>query len=93
MLKDPTKTPKPRAALSLRGIGLEYGIARGFVSELVRMGKLPAIRRGRALLVLRSDFEKWWREEAASQLGSSGNDHLNDVLDRMGDPSGEDDVE
>lgn len=53
-----------RAALSLRGVEREFGLSRPFVAELVRTGELAGIRRGRAIKVLRSDVEAWWRRQA-----------------------------
>lgn len=53
-----------RDALSLRGLERRYGFRREFLGQLCRDGKLPAQRRGRALVVLRSDFEAWFRAEA-----------------------------
>jgi len=59
-------------ALSLRSIEAEYGIGRAFVSQLVRGGVLPGIRRGKTVLVLREDWEQWWRTEAARQREAQG---------------------
>lgn len=53
-----------RDALSLRGIERRYGYAREFVSERVRKREIPAAPRGRALVILRSDFEAWMRQQA-----------------------------
>jgi hypothetical protein len=55
-----------RDALTLRGLGRAYGLDRHFLGSLVRRGELPALRRGRALLVLVSDFEHWWHSQAVS---------------------------
>ncbi len=64
--RTPTTDLEPsRASLTLRGVEREYGIARPYVSELVRRGEIPGIRRGRAIRVLRADVESWWRREAA----------------------------
>jgi excisionase family DNA binding protein len=60
--------PIQRAALTLRAIEREYHVSRAYLSALVRSGELPAIRRGRALVVLRSDLEAWWRREALRRL-------------------------
>jgi excisionase family DNA binding protein len=57
----------PRSALSLRGVAREFGLGRAFLSQLVRDGQLPAVRRGRSLLVLRSDVERWFRIEGYRQ--------------------------
>jgi len=51
-------------ALTCRAIEREYGVGRYVPAGLVRMGVLPALRRGRALLILRSDWESWWRRQA-----------------------------
>lgn len=58
-----------RRALTLRGIEREYGISRHFAGRLVREGAFPALRRGRSLLVLREDFEGWWRRQARQLPG------------------------
>ncbi len=57
---------RERAALSLRALGRLYGLDRHFLGELVRTKQLMALSRGRSLLVLRSDFEDWWRRQAVS---------------------------
>lgn len=54
-----------RSALSMRGVEREYGISRVYLGELIRRGEIPGIRRGRAIRVLRTDVESWWRREAA----------------------------
>ena len=56
-----------KAALSLRAIEREYGISREYVGALVHAGTIPALRRGRALIVLRIDFESWWHAECAKR--------------------------
>jgi hypothetical protein len=66
-----------RRALSLRALSREYGLSREFLGELVRLGDLPALRRGRALLVLREDFESWWRSRAVRQTS-----HAEAVVER-----------
>jgi hypothetical protein len=53
-------------ALSLRALSREYGIDRSFLSGLVHSGQLPALRRGRRIVVLRADFELWFRRHAIS---------------------------
>ncbi len=55
-----------RAALSLRALGRLYGLDRHFLGHLVRTKQIPALARGRSLLVLRSDFEAWWHRQAVS---------------------------
>jgi excisionase family DNA binding protein len=61
---------KRRAALTLRGIEREYHLSLRYLSQLVRAGELPAIRRGRALVVLRTDLEAWWKRAALRRLES-----------------------
>lgn len=53
-----------RSALSLRGLERAYGYSRLFTSDLVKTGALPATPRGRAVIVLRRDFEDWMRRNA-----------------------------
>ena len=55
---------KDRAALSYRGIERVYGYAREFVGEVVDRGEVPAAPKGRARLILRSDWEGWMRRQA-----------------------------
>ncbi|MCP5060269.1 MAG: helix-turn-helix domain-containing protein [bacterium] len=76
-----TKNHPQRAALSLRALAKEYGLSRGFLAELVNLGEIPAIRRGRAILVLRSDFESWWRAKAAQSRNRAEN-RVDEVLHR-----------
>jgi hypothetical protein len=54
-----------RVALSCRAIEREYHVSRSLPASLARQGVLPALRRGRALLILRADWESWWRTQSA----------------------------
>ena len=70
-----------RRALSVRQISREYGVGRSFVSELIYLGRLPALRRGRTLLVLREDFERVFRELAAESADDAER-RVDEVLGR-----------
>ena len=76
-----TEIEQHRDALSLRGLERRYGFRREFLGELVRDGVLPAQPRGRALVVLRSDFESWFRS-AAERTRSHADGVVDRVLDR-----------
>jgi hypothetical protein len=54
---------RQRAALSCRAIEREYHVSRTYPASLIRAGLLPALKRGRALLVLRRDWEALWHVE------------------------------
>ena len=55
---------RDREALSLRGVERVYGFSREFVGARIRAGEIAATPHGRALVVLRSDFERWMRAHA-----------------------------
>lgn len=74
----PTSVDQGREALSCRGVARTYGLGRAFVAELIRSGELPAVRRGRALLVLRSDVEAWWRRQATHP--GADREHVDSVV-------------
>ena len=65
MSRSDAVTERPREALSCREIERQYGVARAVPAGLARQGVVPALRRGRALLILRSDWESWWRQQSA----------------------------
>lgn len=64
--------------MSLRGLSRLYGYDRDFLGALVRDGEVPAVRRGRELRVLRSDFEGWMRRQAIHPR-----EHAEAVADRV----------
>lgn len=70
-----------RRALSLRAIQREYGFSRSFVSNLIAKGEIRGCRHGRAILVLREDFEDWFRNQA-SRSRNRTEDRVAEVLDR-----------
>ena len=73
-----TEIEQHRDALSLRGLERRYGFAREFLGELCRDGQLPYRTRGRSKLVLRVDFEQWFRAEAERTRS-----HADGVVDRV----------
>jgi hypothetical protein len=78
-----------RAALSCRAIEREYGVARSLPANLAREGVLPALRRGRSLLILRTDWETWWTAQSAvadSVLAQRVEQRVAEVLARRGGP-------
>lgn len=77
---------KNREALSLRGVEREYGFARQFTAKRVRAGDIPATPRGRALVILRADFEKWMRDHAIRPT-SHAERRVAELLDRERKPS------
>jgi hypothetical protein len=81
-----TEIEQHRDALSLRGLERRYGFRREFLGELVRDGKLPFRTRGRSKLVLRADFERWFRAEA-ERTRTHAEAVVDRVLDRERKPS------
>lgn len=73
---------KSRQTLTLRGVEREYGFARSFIGERVRAGEIPCVRRGRALCVLRSDFENWFRSQALRPAQSHAEGHAARLLEK-----------
>lgn len=67
-----------REALSYRGIQRVYGYAREFVGEVVKRGEVPAAPKGRARMILRSDWEAWMRRHALRPR-----EHAEAVADRV----------
>jgi len=61
------RSKSERRARSLRQASARSGLSREFLSELVRAGRLPGLRRGRAILVLDEDVDRVFRELAKEQ--------------------------
>jgi hypothetical protein len=57
--------------VSDRPLGLALGVGRDFFNECIRP-ELKLIRRGRLVLVLVSELERWGRRTALSQYGFEG---------------------
>lgn len=46
------------------------GISRRRVLQIIRAGRIPAVREGRAVLVPRQAWDEWLRRRAEEALGS-----------------------
>jgi hypothetical protein len=53
--------------MSLRRVASETQLSRRLLGEVVRAGQIPALRRGRAILVDVADVRDWWRSATAAQ--------------------------
>ena len=49
---------------SISEVAEELGISRGTAYELARQNKIPVIRIGKRMLVLKDKFEEWLAESA-----------------------------